>query len=219
MRLNILNILNRLSESPFIISRCQKGNTIFTQRRENINVVNFLWETERTLEILMTVKPYKIFRDMKINTASWPADTHLSRREQQLFGKKQEVFPAVTSISTSGIDLKLQRTGACTCSVTRKHPEERITSTLTQLVPCPTNTGNAQKLPSGMVTGWTSHSLSHAWLKHVSKVMFQITAIMKLLSNHSWDHMPGNIFRNKRTNSLTVEISFSTEKHVLNRWV
>lgn len=26
---------------------------------------------------------------------------------------------------------------------------------------------NAQKLPSVTVTGWTSHSLSQGWLKHV----------------------------------------------------
>lgn len=54
---------------------------------------------------------------------------------------------------------------------------------------------------------------------YITYLFFQITAIMKMLSNHSWDHMPGNIIRNKRINSLTVEISFSTEKHGLNRWV
>lgn len=50
------------------------------------------------------------------------------------------------------------------------------------------------------VTGWASRSLSQVWLKHIQKVIFQITAIMKLLSNHSLDQTLVNIFRNKITN-------------------
>lgn len=45
------------------------------------------------------------------------------------------------------------------------------------------------------------------------KVMFQITMMMKMLSNHSLDQSPVNIHRNKIMNYLTVKMSFIIEKH------
>lgn len=106
MRLNIQTVWKPFYHFP----PPKKRNTTFTQCRENINVVNSLWDIERILEILMTMKPHKIIRDMKTNRVSWSADTQQSRKEQQLFGKKQEMFPAVVSMSRSGMDLMKDHT-------------------------------------------------------------------------------------------------------------
>lgn len=96
------------------------------QQRENITVVTSLQET---LKVLMTTKPYKGFKDMKTNTVSWRADTYLSRKEQLLFGKKQEIFPVISSMSSTwkGSSAKPLLLTAHTYRVIRKHPEEMIT--------------------------------------------------------------------------------------------
>lgn len=87
-----------LSERPFYQFSLPKEGTI-PLYRENINVVNSLWDTEKILEILMTMKPHKIIRDVKNQQIK------LSRAEKSSSCLGRKKFPAVISRSRSGMDL------------------------------------------------------------------------------------------------------------------